>query len=50
MSETEKIKICVDIEGEVSERFLYLKKKWGLKTHSSVIRLLISNEYARAHR
>lgn len=49
MSEKENVWVGVELEGDVARRYLFLKKMWGLKTHSSVIRLLISNEYARAH-
>ena len=43
----EKIHIRLDLEGEVAKRFLYLKKRLGIKSNAELLRLLISQEYQR---
>lgn len=40
MSE-EKVTIRLDLEGEMANNFLSLKKKWGVKNNSELVRILI---------
>lgn len=40
-----KIAIRVDLEEEIADKFLELKKKWGLKSYTETVRHLIKTVY-----
>ena len=40
-----KFAIRVDLEGDIAEKFLKLKEKWGLKSHTETVRHLIKIMY-----
>jgi len=40
-----RIRIGLTLEGEMAQRFLELKKKWGLESSSDVLRMLITKAY-----
>jgi hypothetical protein len=42
-----KTDIRVELEGEISEKFLRLKEKFGLKNNTEVIRRVITEAYDR---
>jgi len=46
-NERDKVSIRIDLEGVIAKRFNLLKNHFGLKTNSSLIRLIISREYQR---
>ena len=39
--------IRIDLEGQLAERFVFLKERRGLKNNSELVRMLISEEYQR---
>ena len=40
-----KLAIRVDLEGDIAEKFLKLKEKWGLKSYTETVRHLIKIMY-----
>ena len=47
MSEEERIRLGLTLEGEMLKRFLTVKKKWGLESNADVIRMLITMEHEK---
>ena len=45
MKEEEVLQLRVPLEGEFLQRFLLLKKKYGVKSNTEVIRALIKEKY-----
>jgi len=41
--ENKMLRIAVNLEGNVKEQFLEIKRKLGLKSHTDVFRFLITN-------
>lgn len=42
-----KVFIRIDLEGEMADNFLYIKKRKGIKNNSELVRMLIVQEYDR---
>jgi len=42
-----KVFIRIDLEGDMAENFLLLKKRKGIKNNSELVRMLIVQEYDR---
>ena len=42
---TKKVTIRIDLDGEMAQKFSYLKNKSGLKTNADVVRLMITQKY-----
>mgnify|MGYP001039315453 CR=1 FL=1 len=40
-----RIRIGLTLEGDMAQRFLKLKEKWGLESSSDVLRMLITKAY-----
>jgi len=40
-----RIRIGLTLEGEMAQRFLKLKERWGLESSADVLRMLITKAY-----
>lgn len=45
-SKNKKVTLRVDLDPDLGEKFLNLKKRWGLKTKTETIRHLINDYYS----
>lgn len=43
----EKVTIRIDLDGELAQKFLTLKKKYGLKTNADVVRFIITQTHEK---
>ena len=44
-SEKAKVRIRLDLKGELAEKFIALKKSFGLTTNAQLVRLLVTIAY-----
>jgi len=49
MSEKPKVSIRLDLYGQLAQKFISIKENRGIKAHSELVRLLISEEYIRRY-
>jgi metal-responsive CopG/Arc/MetJ family transcriptional regulator len=42
-----KVTIRIDLEGELADSFLRLKRNRGIKNNSELVRMLVTEEYKR---
>ena len=47
MPEKKTIQVRLSLEGNIAQKFLKIKRTYGLKTNADVVRLLITLEYER---
>ena len=47
MSQKKTIRLGITLKDEMKQRFLAIKKKWGLESNADVVRMLITMEYDR---
>jgi len=41
-AEEKILRISINLEGEMAQKFLTIKKRWGLESNTDVVRMLIS--------
>lgn len=50
MNESKTIQIRLDLKGDIAEKFMQIKKRYGLESNTDLLRLLISKTYEELNR